>query len=78
MLQDLLTELVENCTEVLDVLDTDVILTTVADAASDINSDLVEVAGYFNADGTWVEPYVRTAADNTIANNLGTWGLQNV
>ncbi len=44
----------------------------------DINSDLVEVDGYERADGTWVEPYVRTAPDASTYNNLGFWGLMNM
>lgn len=80
MFEELLTELVTNCTECLDVIqdmDPGDILHLAADASGDINPDLVDVSGYFRADGTWVEPYVRTVADGSVANNLGTWGLQN-
>ena len=43
----------------------------------EINGDLVEVDGYFRADGTWVEPHLRTAPDGMLANNLSWWDLIN-
>ena len=79
MLEELLTEIVENCTQCIDILqdiDPEVLIAG-AEITGDINPDLVEVAGYFRADGTWVEPYVRTVADNSVTNNLGSWGLEN-
>ena len=47
------------------------------DCSSDLNSDLVEVDGYYRADGTWVDSYVRTAPDTSVTNNLGFWDLIN-
>lgn len=47
------------------------------DGIEDINSDLVEVDGYERADGTIVDPYVRTAPDDTVLNNLSFWDLIN-
>ena len=47
------------------------------DLDADLMPDLVEVEGYYTADGTWVEPYFRTAPDSSIANNLGSYGLVN-
>ena len=43
----------------------------------DLNSDLVEVDGYQRADGTYVEPHVRTAPDGSTTNNLSFWDLVN-
>lgn len=42
-----------------------------------LNSELVEVDGYYRADGTWVEPHFRTAPDATPTNNLSWWDLVN-
>ena len=53
-----------------DVLDLDL-------ECEDLNSDLIEVDGYERADSTWVEPYVRTAPDDTVTNNLSFWDLIN-
>ena len=47
------------------------------DLDQDINSDLVEVDGYETAEGTWVEPYVRTAPNDSLTDNLGWWNLTN-
>lgn len=54
-----------------DVLDLDL------ETIEDINPELVEVDGYERANGTWVEPYVRTAPDSTVTNNLSFWDLIN-
>ena len=43
----------------------------------DLNSELVQVDGYERADGTWVEPYLRTAPDGDVTNNLSFWDLVN-
>ena len=43
----------------------------------DLSSELIEVEGYYRADGTWVEPYFRTAPDSSLTNNLGWWDLVN-
>jgi len=47
------------------------------DVDGDINSELVEVDGYERADGTYVEPHVRTAPDASTTNNLSFWDLVN-
>lgn len=47
------------------------------DLEGDLNSDLVEVDGYERADGTYVEPYLRTAPDGDVTNNLSFWDLVN-
>ena len=47
------------------------------DLDGDLNPELVEVEGYERADGTWVEPYLRTAPDGDPTNNLSFWDLVN-
>lgn len=42
-----------------------------------LNPELIEVDGYYRADGTWVEPHFRTAPDFTPTNNLSWWDLVN-
>ena len=42
-----------------------------------LNGDLVEVDGYHRADGTWVEPHLRTSPDSSLTNNLSWWDLVN-
>jgi hypothetical protein len=37
----------------------------------------VFVRGYYKSNGTYVNPYYRTAPDNTINNNYGTQGNYN-
>ena len=46
-------------------------------ASAELNPELVEVEGYYRADGTWVEPHFRTAPDGIPTNNLGWWDLVN-
>ena len=43
----------------------------------DLSSELIEVEGYYRADGTWVEPHFRTAPDSSLTNNLSWWDLVN-
>ena len=47
------------------------------DLDGDLNPELVEVDGYERADGTVVEPYLRTAPDDDVTNNLSFWDLVN-
>ena len=47
------------------------------DLDGDLNPELVEVDGYERADGTVVEPYLRTAPDGDPTNNLSFWDLVN-
>lgn len=47
------------------------------DVEPELNPELVEVDGYYTADGTWVEPYFRTAPDSSLTNNLSWWDLVN-
>lgn len=41
------------------------------------SSSYEKVEGYQKRDGTYVEPYYRTKADNTLDNNYGTRGNDN-
>jgi len=67
----MLVALLCNCVGI-DDLDLDDI-----DMDGDLNSELVQVEGYERADGTWVEPYLRTAPDADVTNNLSFWDLVN-
>lgn len=47
------------------------------DTGSGSTSQSEHVNGYERRDGTYVQPYERTKADNTLDNNYGTRGNQN-
>lgn len=47
------------------------------DTGTGSNSQYEKVGGYQKQDGTYVDPYYRTKADNTLDNNYGTRGNQN-
>lgn len=68
----MLLSLLFNCVGIDDVdIDDDL------DFDGELNPNLVEVEGYERADGTVVEPYLRTAPDGDITNNLSFWDLVN-
>lgn len=68
----MLLSLLFNCIGIDDVdIDDDL------DLDGELNPDLVEVEGYERADGTFVEPYLRTAPDGDLTNNLSFWDLVN-
>ena len=48
------------------------------DVGYDLNPELVEVEAYERADGTVVEAHVRTAPNDTVADNLSFWDLVNL
>lgn len=47
------------------------------DTGTGSNTQSERVSGYERKDGTYVEPYNRTKADNTLDNNYGTRGNDN-
>lgn len=68
----MLLSLLFNCIGIDDVdIDDDL------DLDGELNPDLVEVEGYERADGTFVEPYLRTSPDGDLTNNLSFWDLVN-
>lgn len=68
----MLLSLLFNCIGIDDVdIDDDL------DLDGELNPNLVEVEGYERADGTFVEPYLRTAPDGDLTNNLSFWDLVN-